>query len=179
MKPNFLRHTAVCGLFIGLGLVLVNVVDLLLGFYGSNKPFGLLSYAIPTGGIIWGALQFRNKESGGFITYGQTVGYGVVTALFFGIIVSIYTILLVTVIDPAYVDKVQVIAAEQLYAQGTLTEQQIDQALAMSTKMMRNPFLISISGILGAALEGVIISLIAGIFIRRNRPSTPFDAPAE
>jgi hypothetical protein len=174
MKPNFLRHTALYGLFIGLGLVLLNVVDLLLGFYGTNKPFSLLSYAIPAGGIIWGALQFRNQESDGFISYGQVVGYGVMASVFFGIITAIYSILLITVIDPSYVDKVQALAAEQLYAVGTLTEQQIDQALEMSAKMMRNPAWTVFSSLFGAALEGVIISLIAGIFIRRNRPSTPF-----
>jgi hypothetical protein len=178
MKPNFVRHTAICGLFIGLGLVLLNVVDNLLGFYSTNKFFNLLSYAIPAGGVIWGALQFRNKEAEGFMPYGQVVGYGVLTAVFFGIIVAIYTILLVTVIDPSYVDRVQALAAEQLYAIGTLTEQQIDQALEMSAKMMRNPAWSFISNLFVALFEGLIISLIAGIFIRRNRPSTPFDTVA-
>jgi energy-converting hydrogenase Eha subunit A len=175
MKPNFIRHTALCGLFTGLALVLVSVVDGLLGFYSTNKFFNLLTYAIPAGGVIWGALQFRNKEAEGFITYGQVVGYGVLAAVFFGVIVAVYTILLVTVIDPSYVERVQVLAAEQLYAAGTLTEQQIDQALEISAKMMRNPGWIFFSGLLGAVLEGVIVSLIAGIFIQRKRPSTPFD----
>ena len=100
------------------------------------------------------------------------------TAVFFGIIVVIYTIMLVTVIDPSYVEHAQALAAEQLYAAGNLTEQQIDQALELSAKMMRNPWLIFFSGIFASALEGLIISLIAGIFIRRNRPSTPFDTVA-
>ena len=178
MKSNFLRHTALCGLFIGLALVLLNVVDSLLGFYSTNKLFNLLNYAIPAGGIIWGALQFRNKEAEGFMPYGQVVGYGVLTAVFFGIIVAIYTILLLTVIDPSYVDRALALAAEQLYAVGTLTEQQIDQALEISAKMMRNPWWTFFSGLFGAVIEGLVIALIAGIFIRRNRPSTPFDAVA-
>ena len=178
MKPNFVRHTALYGLLIGLGLVLLEVVDTLLGFYAANGYFNLLKYAVAAGGIIWGALQFRNKEAEGFIPYGKVVSYGVLTGVFFGIITVIYTILLITVIDPSYVDRAQVLAAEQLYAAGTLTEQQIDQALEISAKMMRNPWLIFFSGVFFAALEGLIISLIAGIFIRRNRPSTPFDAVA-
>ena len=178
MKPNFVRHTALYGLLIGLGLVLLEVVDILLGFYGTNGYFNLLKYAVPAGGIIWGALQFRNKESEGFMSYGQVVGYGVLTAVFFGIIVVIYTILLVTVIDPSYVEHAQALAAEQLYAAGNLTEQQIDHALELSAKMMRNPAWSFISNLFGALLEGSVISLIAGIFIRRNRPSTPFDTVA-
>jgi hypothetical protein len=178
MKPNFVRHTAIYGLFIGLALVLLSTVDHLLGFYSTNKFFNLLTYAIPAGGIVWGALQFRNKEAEGFMSYGQVVGYGVLAAVFFGIIMAIYTILLVTVIDPSYVDRVQALAAEQLYATGTLTEHQIDQALEMSAKMLRNPAWSFISNLVGALLEGLIISLIAGIFIRRNRPSTPFDTVA-
>ncbi|MDR2450121.1 MAG: DUF4199 domain-containing protein [Prevotellaceae bacterium] len=178
MKSNFVRHTALYGLFIGLALVLLNVVDTLLGFYNTNKFFNLLTYAIPAGGIVWGALQFRNKEADGFMPYGQVVGYGVLTAVFFGIIVAIYTILLVTVIDPSYVDRVQALTAEQLYAAGALTEQQIDQALEISDKMMRNLAWSFISSLFGALFEGLIIALIAGIFIRRNRPSTPFDTVA-
>jgi hypothetical protein len=178
MKPNFVRHAALYGLFIGLALVLLNVVDALLGFYGTNQLFNLLNYVIPAGGIIWGALQFRNKEAEGFMPYGKVVGYGVLTAVFFGIIVVIYTILLVTVIDPSYVEHAQTLAAEQLYAAGNLTEQQIDHALELSAKMMRNPWLIFFSGVFVSALEGLIFSLIAGIFIRRNRPSTPFDTVA-
>ncbi|MDR3180941.1 MAG: DUF4199 domain-containing protein [Prevotellaceae bacterium] len=173
MKPNFLRHTALCGLFIGLALVLLTVVDHLLGFYHTNKLFNLLSYAIPAGGIIWGALQFR-KESEGFMAYGQVVGYGVAAAVFFGVITVVYSILLITVIDPAYADRVQALAAEQLYAMGTLTEQQIEQALEMSDKMMRSPVWISLGGLFSAVIEGLVIALIAGIFIRRNRPSTLF-----
>jgi hypothetical protein len=175
MKPNFVRHTALYGLFIGLTLVLVSMVDSILGFYSTNMFFNLLTYAVPAGGIVWGALQFRNKEAEGFMAYGQVVGYGVVTAVFFGIISVVYSILLVTVIDPSYVDHVQALVAEQLYAAGTLTEQQIDQALEISAKMMRNPGWIFFSGFFGAVLEGVIISLIAGIFIQRKRLSTPFD----
>jgi hypothetical protein len=175
MKPNFVRHTALYGLLIGLALVLLAVVDSFFGFYGTNKLFSLLNYAVPAGGIIWGALQFRNKESEGFMAYGQVVGYGVLTAVFFGIVVAVYSILLVTVIDPAYVDRVQTLAAEQLYAAGTLTEQQIELALEMSAKMMLNPWWTFFAGVFGAVLEGLIISLIAGIFIRRNRPATLFD----
>ncbi|MDR3183866.1 MAG: DUF4199 domain-containing protein [Prevotellaceae bacterium] len=174
MKSNFLRHTALWGLFIGLGLVLLSVVDMLLGFYSTNNYFNLLNYALPAGGIIWGALQFRNEESEGFMTYGQVVSYGVVASVFFGIITVVYSILLITVIDPAYVDSVQALAAEKLDAMGTLTDQQIDQMLEMSAKMMRNPVWISIGGLFGAVIEGLIIALIAGIFIKRNRPSTPF-----
>jgi hypothetical protein len=174
MKSNFLRHTAIYGLLVGLALVLVSTADNLLGFYGTNKYFGLLNYAVPAVGIIWGALQFR-KESEGFMTYGQVVGYGVTLSVFSGIITAVYMILLVTVIDPAYVDRMQVVMAEQMYAMGTLTENEIDLALEMSAKMLRNPAWLFFSGLFGAAFIGVIVSLIAGIFIRRNRPSTPFD----
>jgi hypothetical protein len=76
------------------------------------------------------------------------------------------------------VERVQTLAAEQLYAAGTLTEQQIELGLELSAKMMRNPLWTFFGGLFGAALEGLIISLIAGIFIRRNRPSTLFDATA-
>jgi hypothetical protein len=174
MKSNLLRHTAIYGLLVGIALVLVSIVDSLLGFYGTNKAFGLLNYAVPAAGIIWGALQYR-KESEGFMTYGQVVGYGALLSVFSGIITAVYTILLVTVIDPGYVDRVQVLAAEQMYAMGTLTDQQIDQALEVSAKMMRSPSWILFGGLLSSVFIGTVVALIAAIFVRRNRPSTPFD----
>jgi hypothetical protein len=173
MNTNFLRHTAIYGLLIGIALVLLHVIDYLLGFYGQNKFFGLLQYAIIAFGIVWGALQYRNKESEGFITYGQVVGYGVITSVFFGVLTAVYVVFLYNVIDPGYVDKILEIAATQLYETGNFTDEQIDAALEMSRKFTGTGFTF-FTEIFGSAFIGLIVSLIAGAFVRRNRPNTPF-----
>jgi hypothetical protein len=173
MSKNFLRHSATYGLIIGLALVILSLIDYVLGLYGQNKLFKLLSYVIMAGGIVYAAIHYRNREMGGFITYGQVVSYGLLTSVFFGIVTAVFSVLLITVIDPSYIDKVLDIAVQQLYEQG-YTEQQIDMALDMSRRFS-TPVFTFIGGIISSVIMGLILSLIAAIFVKRNNPNAIFN----
>ncbi len=174
MKSNFMKHAATYGLYIGLALIILTLVDYLMGFYGQNQLFNLIQYAVMIGGIAWATIQYRNKEMGGFISYGQSVSYGVMMSVCFGLVSVVFTILLMTVIDPGYMGKVMEITSEKLLEQGAMSEAQIEQMMEMSAKM--GPFTLIttfIGGIIGLVVAGLIISLITSIFTKKAAPFTP------
>jgi hypothetical protein len=169
MESPLVRHAATYGLYIGLALIIRSLLDYLLGFYGQNFAFYILSYLIMIAGIVWATVQYRDKEKGGFISYGDSVGYGVLLSLFYGIIISVFSIILIHLISPDYMENVYNMAREKLYEDGRLSEEQIEMSIAMMEKF-KGPVFMLFSGIIVQMFFGLIISLITSIFIKRNKP---------
>ncbi len=177
MKSNFLKHAATYGLYIGLALIVLSLVDYLLGFYGQNKLFGLLQYAVMIGGILWATMQYRNtEEMGGYLSYGQSLSYGVMLSLCFGLVSSIFAVLLMTVIDPGYMEKLMDVSRAALLEEGSLTEEQVEMSITMMEKFTGNPLFVFFSGLIGSVLIGTLVSLVTSIFTKKNRPGMPFGA---
>jgi riboflavin transporter FmnP len=168
MKSPLLRHTATYGLYVGLALIVHSLLSYLL-FDQQNKAFGYLSYLILIAGIVWATVQYRDKEKGGFLSYGDSVGYGVLLSLFYGIISALFAVILVTLIDPQFTERIMDITRETLYEDGRLTEEQIEMSIAMAEKFSTPPFIL-IFGVIVSVIVGLIISLITSIFTRRNKP---------
>jgi len=169
MKSPLLRHTATYGLYIGLALIVLSLISNLL-FDQQNKTFNLLStWLIPILGICWATIQYRDKEKGGFISYGDSVGYGTLLALFYGIVTAVFTVILVTIIDPEYIGRTMELTRIAFEESGLYSDQQIDVMMAWTEKFSTPPILF-IFGVIISIIIGVIISLIASIFIKRNKP---------
>jgi hypothetical protein len=169
MNSPLVRHAATYGFYIGLALIVRSLLDYLFGFYGQNQAFNIVAYLIMAIGIVWATIQYRDKEKEGFISYGDSVGYGTLLSLFFGAITAVFTVILVTLISPDYMEHVMNMTRDALYEDGLFTEEQIEMTIAMMEKF-RSPVFILFGGIIGSVIVGLIISLIASIFIKRNRP---------
>jgi len=164
MKSPLLRHTATYGLYIGLALIVLALAGYLL-----NKSFNILStWVIPVLGIAWATIQYRDKEKGGFLSYGDSVGYGTLLALFYGIVSAVF-VLLVATFDPNYIERLLELQRIALEESGLYSEQRIDETMALS-EIIYTPPLLFIGHILLSVVSGVIISLITSIFIKRNKP---------
>jgi uncharacterized membrane protein YkvI len=169
MKSPLVRHAATYGLYIGLVLIVLALFSNLL-FDQQNKAFDIIStWLIPILGIAWATIQYRDKEKGGLISYGDSVGYGTLLALFYGIVSAVFTVILVTVIDPGYMERVMELTRITLEDSGLYSDQQLDVMMAWTEKLSTPPILFAF-GVIGSVIIGVIISLIASIFIKRNKP---------
>jgi hypothetical protein len=102
----------------------------------------------------------------GQITYGQSVGAGVVIFVYFSIIMAIYTYLLWTVIDPGLVKKSIALSEEAMEKKG-LAQPAIDAGMAFTAKIMK-PAIMSIFSIFGSMFIGVIYSLLVSIFVKKE-----------
>jgi len=138
-----------------------------------KSPIMYFSFVILLAGIIYGTSQYRNNYLGGYISFGKAFLSGFIIVLVSAFATSLYTFIFFTYIDPAYLEKIITQAMDEtetkMIAKG-LTNDQIEPALAMTRKFM-SPGMMSAFSILGSALFGAILSLIAAAFLKKEDKS--------
>lgn len=164
-KCSLMNNSLKYGLLTGTAMVLLS----LLLYVMDVTMSGWVQYAslvILLAGIVIGNLAFRDKCSGGFLSYGRSLGSGVLISVFAGLLMAIYSYLFFSFFDPGELVKLTQIAEDKMFEQG-LSDEQVDQAMSM-TKMFMTPVFISISSLFSMALWGTVFSLLVSIFIKKN-----------
>ncbi len=156
-----LNYGIILGL-IGVGFsVLTYMFDLTFKSW-TILPSLLLSLVV----LFFLLRSYRDHYNNGYISYGRSVGAGVIMNLYAAIITAIYVYVLYAFIDPGLMDKSLAFAEEKLIAKG-LPEEAIDQALAMQAKMMK-PWFTALMGIINSVFYGLILSLIVSLFVMKK-----------
>lgn len=160
-KANFTN-----GMILGLAGV---VFTLILWFLDLtfNRGFSLLFLVISVFLLYYFIKAYRDNYLHGMLTYGQSVGAGMIIWFYSAIIGTIFTYLLFTIIDPELPAKALAIGEEKMRASGKMTEELIDSSLKMQKKFM-TPTVMVISSFFGNMLYGLIIVLIVSIFTRKE-----------
>lgn len=174
-KVSVWQATLNSGLILGLALV---IYTLLLYFLDQtfNQKLGYVSILILIAGIVLGIKSFRDDAKGGIMSYGQGVGAGTVIGLYAGIIGAIFLFLLYEVIDPDLMGKMFTVTEEKLLESGRVPEEMIDQTMEMQKKFMA-PWIMSIGTVINYVFFGVVVSLIASIFLKKE--GNPFQQEAK
>lgn len=173
-KVSVWQATLNSGIILGLALV---IYTLHLYFLDQtfNQKLGYVSILILIVGLVLGIKSFRDDARGGIMSYGQGVGAGTVIGLYAGIIGAIFTFLLYEVIDPDLTGKLLTFTEEKLLESGRVPEEMMDQTMEMRKKFMA-PWIMSIGEIISYVFFGVVISLIASIFLKKE--GNPFQQEA-
>ncbi|MFN8241742.1 MAG: DUF4199 domain-containing protein [Bacteroidales bacterium] len=153
----------------GIILGLIGVVfSLLLYFLDqmTNKGLGYLLILVNFVILFFMIKSFRDNYRHGFLTYGQSLGAGVVILLYSTIISVIFTYILYKYIDPGLVAK-SIAASEEAMVKRGMTQEQIDMGLTFTKKFM-TPEIMAISGLVFGMFFGTIGVLIVSIFTRKE-----------
>ncbi len=168
MMPPASRH----GFFLGFSLVVMQTI-----FYLADIKFdsglGYISYLILIAGLYLSIRNYRDQLNGGFITYGRSVGYGVLVALMAGIISSVFVFVLYSYIDPSTIDKM-LIEAETKMEEQNLPPEQFEMAMKINQQMF-TPLVISIMSIIGYAFMGLVFSLVLSVFLKKEVEGGSYD----
>jgi len=156
-----LKYGLILGLVSIVFSVLIYMFDLTFATW-TIIPSLLLSFVV----LFLLQRSYRDTYNNGFITYGKSLGVGVVIFIYASVIIAIYTYLLYTVIDPGMIDKQMAMAADKMVAKG-IPEASMDAALKMQEKMLK-PWIISLMGIFTTIFYGFILSLISSIFVAKQ-----------
>ena len=160
--PSVLR-----GVYLGVALILFSLILYLLGI-DRESPVQYVSYLILIVGLAWSIFAFRNKDLGGFCTYGKAFSAGFYTALIASLLTGIYTFINVTAIDPGMIGEILLRAEEGMLASNpNMTDDQLEIALSW-TEMMTTPIMMSVFNFIGNLLVSTILSLIIAIFAKRE-----------
>ncbi len=123
-----------------------------------------LTYFILLFGIIIGTVAFRNNQLGGSITYGKAFTSGLLISVFTSIILGFFAFVLFKFIDPAILEEVKELGVNKmLESNPNLTEEQIDMASSFYT-----PGWMTFFSIVGNILVGLLLSLIAAVFLKKT-----------
>lgn len=166
VKCTLMSNSIKYGLYTGLAMVLLSMLFYSFGLVGAGWT-QYVSLVLLLAGIIMGAIAFRDKCNGGFISYGRSVGSGVLIGLVVGIILAVFTYVFLTYFDAVQIAKMVQTAEEDMMKKG-LTDDQIDQAMSV-TKIFMTPAAIAIMNLFWMPALGAIISLITSIFIKKDR----------
>ena len=153
----------------GLILALEGIVfSLLLYFFDLtfNKTVGYINIPIQLALLYFLLKSYRDNYMHGQITFGQSVGAGVVMFLYVAVIMAVYTFILWGVIDPGLVKKSLAMAEEAMVKKGA-PQAAIDTGMAFTAKIMK-PGIMAVFSIFGVMFVGAIMSLLVSIFIKKE-----------
>ncbi len=168
MKNVLLKNSMNFGALCGLSVIFVSLLMYLLGVK-SNFLNTVLLFGVLIIFIFVGTKYYRDQHLGGIISYGRSVGSGVLISLFMAIIVAFYVYTFLKFMAPDELTKIYEQQEEELYNQG-LSEEQIDMALQMAKKYT-TPLTIAIGTIFNYTLWGTIFSLIIAAFLKKSGES--------
>jgi hypothetical protein len=164
-KVNIWKANFNNGLILGIIGVIFTLalyfMDLLL-----NKSLSYILLPINLVILYFMIKSYRDSYLNGSITYGQSVGAGVVIFVYSTIISVIFTYILYKYIDPGLINKM-LVAQEEVMAKRGLPQETIDAGMSMTKKLM-TPGFMTITGLFFGMLLGTVMTLVVSIFTKKE-----------
>jgi hypothetical protein len=153
----------------GVILGLIGIVYTLVVYFLdlTFKPWPGIIFLIITAVILFYMIRsYRNNYLHGYITYGQSLGAGVVLYLYYSIIAAIFTYILYRFIDTGLIEKSLAFTEQRMMDRGT-PQQAIDSVMAFQRKI-QVPGIVAPLSIVRNMIYGTILSLVVSIFTRKE-----------
>jgi hypothetical protein len=164
-KVGVWKANLVNGLILGLVGIVYSLVIYFLDL-SFNKVQGFVIIIIQFVLLIFLLKSYRDNYLHGQITYSQSFGAGIIICLYYAVIMAMFSYILYTVIDTGLLSKQLAFTEEAMMKKG-LPQSSIDAGMAIQSKIMK-PAIIAPISIFGNMIWGVIISLLASIFVRKE-----------
>ena len=176
METSTARVALKWGLLTALVGILIKSIQYAQEAY-SSPVYSMLLIAVSVGGLVLAMREFRTKN-GGYMTYGEGLGLGVLMFAIIGLLDTTYIMIYQTVIDPdmnAKIDEQVREKFEELNMPDSVAEKMeeaMDEAAENQPKGVSG--LTFIAGIFMQIFWGFILSLIVSGFMSRKK-TNPFD----
>ncbi len=163
------------GLIFGIILIIIQLLMWMFNFVPVGIAKGALALLISLVFYVIALFLFtknyRDKNLGGIIPYGQAFLYGLTVFMIASIIGAIFNFIFLTFIDPEYTQRVIKITAdwtENFMRDKGMSEDMINQSLdKINSKKIPTPIGSSLKSLIAAAIMGAIISLISSAFAKK------------
>jgi hypothetical protein len=173
-KPQVIAGARIGSVTLGWGIILAAVVivfSLIIFLLDIDRQswINYFSYVIIIAGIIIAQTTYKNKQLGGFISYGKAFMVGFIMMIYAGIIIAIWTYVFVKFIDPGSLEEALRVSEEKMIERG-MSDLEIEQSWPM-VKALNSPVAWTLFALLGNILIGIVVSLITAIFIKNEDPN--------
>jgi hypothetical protein len=164
------KHAITYGIYLGIALIIIDLLFYVLNQYVSNWK-GYIIYVVILSGVVISAISYRDKHLNGYINYGQSFKIGLYTSLVAAFIFLLYFVFLMYFageeIQTALLNNTE---EQMLEKVPDMTEEQLDKTMKI-TQWVTTPFWQTIFSFMGILFFGVLFSLIASIFIKKENKS--------
>lgn len=157
--------------------VLLGIISLLLGvlMYVTNNhvaphwSLGVGGFVIFVVILVLGLKKFKESK-GGFMSLGEALKIGIGIAIISALIGLVWQLVMTNILDPDYADKLMQVQREQIIeSQPDITQEQLDSTMEIMSGFS-NPALSAAFQILAGIFFGFIVSLIAGLIMKKENP---------
>jgi len=153
--------------------LLTGLVSVIISFgtfaaHMENSPLKYVGYLVLIGGLVM-AMRYYKAINHGFMSFGEGIGIGAVLSAVVGVLSAIFAYLYMNVIDPDSVGRMMEKARADMENRGSMSDEQIDQGMAMAGKFMNGPVMVIIV-VITSVLVGLVFSLIVSAFIKHTKP---------
>jgi hypothetical protein len=159
------------GIYTGLIFVIYSLLTFITeweGFQEANTLFSLISLIIG----IWLTHKAFKDQGNGYMSYAQGLGLGTILGLVAGAINGLVSLLYLSFIDTAYMERQTEKVIIQLEEQG-LSDAQIDQTMQFMEYTM-NPVSVFFMSILLSVIFAFLVSLIVSAFTKNSGPTLEY-----
>lgn len=168
-KPGLAKSSFNSALLISAVLIVLTLVFYLIG-HTLETYVSWVSAIVLVAGLIYTLLTYRNENLGGYISYGKSVQFTVVTGLFTGIITGLFAVLLYGLIAPELVEEMKQTLEMDLYRSNPDIDYEVAQTVLRVQFWFVTPLGMLVGSIFGTAFQSLIVGLIAGIFVKKKNP---------
>ena len=167
--PSVLQAASGYGLYMGLVIILIQVIQYLSDLYVSPM-FTMITVSVTVIALVLIIKHYKEKRLHGWMSYGHGVGIGTLSGLFAGIIFGGFMLVLVLLIDKQYIDKFLMQYEENL-SHFNLPPEKLDETMDAVRKSV-TPFSFAYTPLFQFSIGSLIVSLIVSIFLRKTDENT-------
>lgn len=157
------------GVILSAISIVFSIVVYVFNLY-EVSAINYISSALILGGLIYGAILYANQNKNN-VTFGNVFADGFKTTAVIIVITSVYTVLAFKVLFPDMLEKVLEISRKKMMENPKMTDDMIEQAMAM-TKKYFIPFALG-GSIIGTGILGAIGAAIGAAVAKKN--PNPFE----
>ncbi len=169
IKTPFWKPALIYGVIVGFVGILIGVIfyvmDLSVETW-TQWVTGIIGLAI----LIYCVVNYRNEYLGGYASFGQIWKMTIVIGIIGTIISTIYTYILMGLIDPELIDKMKMVQEQKLLNNPRIPEAIMDTTLERLDKSMSLNRMIIMGLIMGPVMYS-ILGLIIAAFVKKNNPA--------
>ena len=174
-SQDLVKHAIRFGAILaGIGIAITLLCYVIDYTMLADWKIGILMIVVSIGIVIYAGINYRTQV-GGYLSYGKAFQHGYFTFLSAGVISTLFSILLYTVIDPDLPQNLSdaaIVKTEEMMRNFGAPDDAIEQQMDKMREDMPKRF--SAVGLLTQLGWGLIIyavlSLITSLFVRKNEP---------
>lgn len=175
-KNSLSGHAFQYGLYIAIASAILLIISFLFDLTNS-QAIGILSWLVILVGLLYSGFKYRNEAMNGYISYGKSFKVIFQTGLFYGILMTAYTMLHYAVIDPGATQEMIQKSLEQSVEQSpSMSQEQLDMMRNFQKNVTFTWWGLGISQFISGLFWGVFGGLLLSLLVKKeeNNPS-PFN----